>query len=182
MRKLKNEELNRIGVEEYKTSKKLPIVLVLDNIRSLSNIGSVFRTADGFRIEAIHLCGITAKPPHREIHKTALGATESVDWKYFENTVDSLKELKGQDFKILLLEQIDNSIPLHDFNPVEGEKYALVVGNEVRGVDENCLPLADACLEIVQFGTKHSFNVSISTAMALYHIALKVKYFDLLKP
>ena len=159
MRKLKTYELGRISVEEYKKADKLPLVVVLDNIRSLNNIGSIFRTSDAFRIEEIHLCGITACPPHREIHKTALGATESVDWKYFKNTLDSVNLLKEKGYIIASLEQADNSILLPDFKPQNNNKYAIILGNEVKGVDEEIVNISDLCVEIPQLGTKHSFNI-----------------------
>ncbi len=180
MRKLKIEELGRISVEEYKRAEKLPVTLVLDNLRSLNNIGSIFRTADGFRVENIHLCGITACPPHREIHKTALGATESVNWEYFKDTLDSIEELKSRNYKILSLEQTLNSTPLNEFVPQANQKYALVLGNEVKGVDDSVIGKSDECLEILQLGTKHSFNVTISAGMAIYDIALKLNYLNLL--
>lgn len=179
MRKLKLDELNRISVEVFKKSEKLPLTLVLDNIRSLNNIGSIFRTADGFRVEKIHLCGITACPPHRDIHKTALGATDSVDWKYFENTIDSVKELKANNYTILCLEQVEGSTYLHDFKPEKNAKYALVLGNEVKGVDDEIIENSDFYLEILQIGTKHSFNVTISAGIAIYDIALKINYLNL---
>lgn len=180
MRKLKLDELNRISVEDYKKSEKLPLTLVLDNIRSLNNIGSIFRTADGFRVEKIHLCGITACPPHRDIQKTALGATDSVEWKYFDNTLESIKELKEQGYIILCLEQVEESTYLHDFKPEKNAKYALVLGNEVKGVDDVILAYSDFYLEILQIGTKHSFNVTISAGIAIYDIALKINYIDLM--
>jgi tRNA G18 (ribose-2'-O)-methylase SpoU len=179
MRKLKIEELGRISVEEYKRAEKLPVTIVLDNIRSLNNIGSIFRTADGFRVEKIHLCGITAIPPHREIHKTALGATESVNWEYFKETLDSIEQLKLDGYKILSLEQTDNSTPLNEFFPQSNQKYALILGNEVKGVDDSVIGKSDRCLEILQLGTKHSFNVTISAGIAIYDIALKLNYLNL---
>lgn len=175
MRKIKNEELNRLSVEDYKSSDKLPIVIVLDNIRSLNNIGSTFRTADCFRLLEIHLCGITAKPPHREIQKTALGATETVDWKYFENTEDSLNTLKESGFKIYSVEQIENSISLENLTPNKSEKYALVFGNEINGVSEKVIELSDEYVEIPQYGTKHSFNVSVSIGIVLWQFLLHLK-------
>ena len=174
MRKLKTSELGRISVEEFKKSDKLPLVVVLDNIRSLSNIGSVFRTADAFRIEEIHLCGITARPPHREIHKTALGATESVDWSYFKNTIDSVNLLKEKGYIIVSLEQTTESIFLHNFKPSNGKKYAIILGNEVKGVDEEIINNSDICVEIPQSGTKHSFNVTVSAGIAIYSISLSL--------
>jgi len=176
MRKLKNDELGRLSVDEFKKAKKIPLILVLDNIRSLNNIGSIFRTADGFRLEAIHLCGITACPPHREIQKTALGSTDSVDWFYFEETISSINTLKEQDYLIVSLEQVEESIHLQDFEPSADKKYALVLGNEVKGVSQEIVSISDFCVEIPQIGTKHSFNVTVSAAIAIYHIALNINY------
>ncbi|HKL67929.1 MAG TPA: TrmH family RNA methyltransferase, partial [Bacteroidales bacterium] len=156
MRKLKMSELNRKTVEEFRKSDKSPFIIVLDNIRSLNNTGSVFRTADCLKAKAVYLCGITATPPHRDIHKTALGATESVDWHYYENTTEAIAELKKDGYRILALEQAEGSVKLQDFNPDNKNKYALVFGHEVKGVQQDVLDMADACLEIPQFGTKHS--------------------------
>ena len=169
-RKLKLDELNRVSVQEFKNQKKLPIIVVLDNIRSLNNIGSFFRTSDAFNIEAIYLCGITAQPPHREIQKTALGATESVEWKYFETTEQALVELKENEFLIYAIEQTENSIYLQEFT-YNLEKIALVFGNEVEGVGQNVINLSKNSIEIPQFGTKHSLNVSISFGVVLWHLA-----------
>lgn len=174
-RKLKNEELNRMSVNDFKKSAKNPIVVVLDNIRSLSNIGSVFRTADAFGIEGIHLCGITAQPPHREIHKTALSATESVDWKYFKDTLESVEELRKNGYVIISVEQVRNSVLLNNFKPEKNQKYALVFGNEVKGVEDNIIELSDTCIEIPQWGTKHSLNISVSAGVVLWDIVLKLK-------
>ena len=174
MRKLKNEELNRLSVENFKLADKLPIVLILDDIRSLNNIGSIFRTADAFRIESIYLCGITASPPHREIHKTALGATESVAWKYYKTTEEVVHELKRNGYKILAIEQTDDSTFLNSFQPKKAGKFALVFGNEVHGVGEKIVEVADYCIEIPQSGTKHSFNVSVSVGIVLWDIFLKL--------
>jgi len=173
-KKLSLEELKRMSISEFKEAPKVPIIVVLDNIRSLSNIGSVFRTADAFRIEAVYLCGITAKPPHREIHKTALSATESVEWKYFNNTIEAVEKLRKNNFRIVSIEQVDNSVMLNEFEPDPQCAYALVFGNEVHGVDENIIALSDKCVEIPQWGTKHSFNVSVSVGIALWDIALKL--------
>jgi len=174
MKKLKNSELNRLNIDSYKDADKNPIVLVLDNIRSLNNIGSIFRTADAFRIKAIYLCGITAQPPHREIHKTALGATDSVDWKYFKTTTEAVEELKNDGYEIISLEQADESIMLNNFSPKSGTAYAIVLGNEVKGVDQNIIDLSDYCIEIPQFGTKHSFNVTVSNGIIIWDILLKM--------
>jgi len=175
MRKIKNEELNRLSVDDYKASDKFPVVIVLDNIRSLNNIGSTFRTADCFRLFEIHLCGITAKPPHREIQKTALGATATVDWKHYENIEDSLMSLKESGYKIYSIEQIENSILLDDFTPIKSEKYALVFGNEINGVSEKAIERSDGYIEIPQYGTKHSFNVSVSIGIVLWQFLLHLK-------
>jgi len=175
MRKIKNEELDRLSVNGFKSSDKFPIVIVLDNIRSLNNIGSVFRTADCFRLDGIHLCGITAKPPHREIQKTALGATETVEWKYFENTDDSILALKESGFQVYSVEQVEKSISLDSFFPNKMEKYALVFGNEINGVSDKAVSLSDGYIEIPQFGTKHSFNVSVSVGIVLWQFMLHLK-------
>lgn len=170
MKKLKNSELNRISVDEYKTAEKTPFIIVLDNIRSLSNIGSVFRTADGFRIEAVYLCGISAKPPHREIQKTALGATESVPWEYFEETTEAIKALKKKNYQVFAVEQAENSLKLGDFTPDFTRKSAFIFGNEVKGVQQKAIDISDACLEIPQYGTKHSFNISITVGIVLWEM------------
>jgi len=174
VRKLKNIELNRLNIEDFKKAEKNPVILVLDNIRSLSNIGSIFRTADAFRLQGIHLCGITASPPHREIQKTALGATESVDWKYFKSTTDAVLKLKNDGFQILVLEQTDNSISLKNFVMTTPNKMAVILGNEVKGVSDEVLKIADYCIEIPQFGTKHSFNVAVSCGIVLWDLLLKM--------
>lgn len=174
-RKLAMNELNRLSVDEYKDSDKLPVIVVLDNIRSLSNIGSVFRTSDAFRIEGIHLCGITAQPPHREIHKTALSATESVDWKYFKETEESVINLRNEGYMIFAVEQVENSVMLNDFIPEKGKKIALIFGNEVKGVGQKIIDFADDCIEIPQWGTKHSLNISVSAGVVLWDIVLKIK-------
>jgi 23S rRNA (guanosine2251-2'-O)-methyltransferase len=161
MKKLKLEELGRISVEQFRSSDKLPICLVLDNIRSLHNVGSAFRTTDAFRFEKIFLAGITGTPPHREIEKTALGATQSVAWEYVESTAAVLQRLKNENYTIIIVEQTSSSIQLQQFTPEEGKKYCLVFGNEVNGVSEDALPLGDVAIEIPQFGTKHSLNVSV---------------------
>ncbi len=175
MRKISNEELNRPDLETFKSQEKNPIILVLDNIRSMHNVGSAFRTADAFAIEAVYLCGITAQPPHREIHKTALGATDSVAWKYFENTSQACKELKEKGYQISAIEQADQSTSLEEFQPKASDKLALVFGNEVFGVEDEVVESADLCLEIPQFGTKHSINVSVSMGVVLWDILNKTK-------
>ena len=173
MAKLKLDELNRVSVADFKNQQKLPIVLVLDEVRSLHNVGSIFRTADGFAVEAMVLCGITAQPPHREIEKTALGATQSVDWSYFPSTVAALLELKATGYTVLALEQASESIMLTDFTPTADTKYAIVLGNEVNGVNDEVMKLVDGCLEIPQFGTKHSFNVVVSAGIVLWDFFAK---------
>jgi len=169
-KKLKTNELGRVSVEEFKKQEKFPITLVLDNIRSLNNIGSMFRTADGLNIEQVFLCGITAKPPHREIQKTALGATESVNWKYFDSTIDALNHLKVNDWKTYALEQTEQTIKLNDLKVSAADKIAVIVGNEVMGVEQEVIDSVDNVVEIPQFGTKHSYNVSISAGIILWHL------------
>lgn len=167
------KELGRITPEMYRSAGKLPVVIVLDNIRSMMNTGSVFRTADAFLVEGICLCGFTATPPHREIHKTALGATESVDWTYYSQTTDAINELKSKGYVIVALEQTTASVDLRNFCPEKGRRYALVLGNEVKGVDDEVLALCDLSVEIPQFGTKHSFNVSVSAGIVLWDMFTK---------
>lgn len=174
MRKLRNEELDRLTIETYKSSQKLPIVIVLDNIRSLNNIGSVFRTSDAFRIERIYLCGITAKPPHKDIHKTALGATESVDWVYFEHTLDAIGELRSDGYMIYGVEQTVDSILLQNMEIDKKKKFALIFGHEMRGVDQAVVDAADLSIEIPQFGTKHSLNISVSAGVVLWEFYRKL--------
>lgn len=169
MEKKTIRDLNRDSIEQYRRRQKLPLVVVLDNIRSLNNIGSVFRTSDAFLVDSIMLCGITAVPPSPEIHKTALGAEMSVRWEYFPDTMECVRELHRRGFKVCVLEQVKESVRLNDFRPVAGEKYAIVAGHEVHGVDPDVVNAADVCLEIPQFGTKHSLNVSVSTGIALWH-------------
>ena len=173
MKKLLNEELNRLTVEEFKASAKIPVVVVLDNIRSLNNIGSAFRTSDAFRVKAMYLCGITAKPPHRDINKTALGATESVEWHYFEHTLEAVNQLKSEGYTIASVEQTENAVMLNDFSPDENASYALVFGNEVKGVEQNIVDNSHFALEIPQFGTKHSLNISVSVGVVLWHFVCK---------
>jgi 23S rRNA (guanosine2251-2'-O)-methyltransferase len=178
MRKLTMSELNRLSVEEFRQVPKFPIVVVLDNIRSQHNIGSVFRTADAFRVESICLCGITATPPHREIHKSALGATESVVWKYYVTTFEAIKELRSRGYKILAIEQTREKSLLTDYQPEPGEKLALVFGNEVNGIDQEVLDEVEICVEIPQFGTKHSLNISVSVGIVLWDILKKMNIFE----
>ena len=173
-RKLKNEELNRISVDEFKSITKTPVVIVLDNIRSLNNVGSVFRTADAFLIEAVYLCGITAQPPHREIQKTALGATEAVNWKYFKSTAEAIHELKENQFKIASIEQTENSTMLNDFSIKKNERLAIIFGNEVKGVEQSVIDLSDAIIEIPQYGTKHSLNISVSAGVVIWELYRKL--------
>lgn len=174
MRKLKNEELGRKNVVEFKKSSKTPIIIVLDNVRSLNNIGSVFRTADAFLIEAVYLCGITGSPPHREIEKTALGATESVSWKHFKTSLEAISELRKLDYNIYSIEQVEKSIHLNDFLPGTNRKIALVFGNEVSGVDQSVVDVCDGCIEIPQLGTKHSFNIAVSAGIVLWDLYWKM--------
>ncbi|MFA8450567.1 MAG: RNA methyltransferase [Bacteroidales bacterium] len=175
-RKLKNRELGRIDAKAYKELQKMPIILVLDNIRSLNNIGSLFRTADGMRIQGIYLCGITACPPHRDIQKTALGATDSVPWKYFDSTLEAMKELKSNGYKLIALEQVEGAVMLNDYMPSEQTQLAVIVGNEVKGVDDEVVNGVDLCIEIPQFGTKHSFNVTISAGIVLWDFCSKIGF------
>ena len=175
MRKLKNNELGRISVDEFKTVQKTPLIVVLDNIRSLNNIGSVFRTSDAFLIEKIYLCGICATPPNKEIHKTALGATESVAWEYIEDTLILVEKLKAENVKVLAIEQAENSTKLNTFYPEENEKYAIVMGNEVKGVQQEVVNASDLCIEIPQLGTKHSLNISVTTGVVLWDLFQKMQ-------
>jgi len=172
MRKLKITELNRLSPEEFKATDKIPLVVVLDNVRSLHNVGSVFRTSDAFLIEAVYLCGITAVPPHPEIHKTALGAENTVNWEYFENTLDAVRRLKEQGYTIFGIEQAENSRMLNELDLPKG-KYAVILGNEVKGVDQSVLDECDRCIEIPQFGTKHSLNVSVAAGIVLWELSEK---------
>lgn len=171
MRKLTNDELDRKSVTEFRASEKTPFIIILDNVRSLNNVGSIFRTADAFLVESLWLCGITATPPHRDIHKTALGATESVEWRYFADTSDAVNELRRKGYIIVSVEQAEGSVPLDRFITEPGKKYALVFGHEIKGVSEEVVNLSDACIEIPQYGTKHSFNVAVSTGIVLWELA-----------
>ena len=170
MRKLLNEELGRLTLEKYKESEKIPVLVVLDNIRSQNNIGSIFRTADAFRLEGIYLCGITAKPPHREIHKTALGATESVAWTYYKTTVEAVRQLKKEGYQVFSVEQAEGSLRPDRIKFRKDRKYALVFGHEVRGVGEELLEMSDGCIEIPQFGTKHSLNISVAAGIVIWEV------------
>ena len=174
MKKLTMDELNRISVEEYKQAEKTPIVVVLDNVRSMNNIGSVFRTADAFRIEKIYLCGITATPPHRDIHTTALGAENSVDWEYVEETLDCVKHLRDEGYTVYSVEQAEGSVMLQDFK-ADGRKTAVVFGNEIDGVAQEVVDASDGCIEIPQFGTKHSLNVSVTAGIVMWDLFSKMK-------
>ena len=176
MKKLKNSELNRIDVTTFKQVKKTSLIVILDNIRSLNNIGSVFRTSDAFLIEKIYLCGITATPPHKDIHKTALGATESVDWEYAENTLDVIKKLQQKNVKIASIEQAENSIKLQNFTVDKFQKYAIVMGNEVKGVQQEVVDASNYCIEIPQYGTKHSLNISVTTGIVIWDLFTKMHF------
>ncbi|XCF06919.1 RNA methyltransferase [Tamlana crocina] len=174
MRKLKNSELYRLSIDDFKEAEKTPIIIILDNIRSLNNIGSVFRTSDAFLIEKIYLCGITAQPPHKDIHKTALGSTETVDWEYSKNTLDAVEKLKSEGVKICSIEQAENATMLNDFEVKPNTKYALIFGNEVKGVAQNVVSASDAVIEIPQFGSKHSLNISVSCGVAVWDLFSKL--------
>lgn len=175
MRKLKNEELERKSIEEFKASEKTPLILILDDIRSLNNIGSVFRTADAFLVKKIYLCGITATPPHKDIHKTALGATESVDWEYKKDVLSLIEELQQNKIEIVAIEQAENSVKLNDFNPEKNKTYAFILGNEVKGVQQSVVSRADKVVEIPQLGTKHSINISVCAGICVWDFFSKVK-------
>lgn len=170
MQKLTVEELNRIDIDTFKTAEKLPLIMVLDNIRSLYNVGSVLRTADAFRLEAVWMCGITAVPPSPEIHKTALGAEDSVAWRYFENTLQVVEELKRKGYTVLAVEQVKGSLKLGEFSFERGHRYALVMGNEVKGVQQEVVDACDQALEIPQYGTKHSMNVSVTAGIVMWEV------------
>ena len=174
-RKLKNSELDRINAEEYKTADKTPLIIILDNIRSLNNIGSVFRTADAFLVKKIYLCGITAQPPHKDIQKTALGATDSVEWEYAENTLDVIKKLNSEGVFVASIEQAELAINLNDFSVQKEMTYAIIFGNEVKGVQQKVVSASDAVIEIPQFGTKHSLNISVSVGVVVWDLFVKLK-------
>jgi tRNA G18 (ribose-2'-O)-methylase SpoU len=175
MRKLKNTELDRLSVDEYKEIVKTPITVILDNIRSCNNIGSVFRTSDALLIEKVILCGITATPPNKDIHKTALDAEKSVPWEYFEETEDAVHRLKENGYRVFAVEQVENSISLPDFTPKKDQKLALVFGNEVKGVQQSVVNSCDGAIEIPQYGTKHSFNISVSAGIVLWDLVYKLR-------
>ena len=174
-RKLKNSELDRKSISEYKASEKTPLIVIMDNVRSLNNIGSIFRTADAFLIEKIYLCGITATPPHKDIQKTALGATEAVDWEYSESALELVQKLQKEQIQILSVEQAENSLSLADFLPQKGKKYALVFGNEVKGVQQKVVSAGDDVLEIPQLGSKHSLNIAVSAGVVLWDLFSKIR-------
>lgn len=174
-RKLKNSELNRLEISEFKKAQKSPIIIILDNIRSLNNIGSVFRTSDAFLVEKIYLCGITAQPPHNDIRKTALGSTESVDWEYHENTLGVIEKLKSQNVSICSVEQAENATMLHNFKPRPKTRYAFVFGNEVKGVSQDVVNASDMVIEIPQYGTKHSLNISVSAGVVIWDMFSKIQ-------
>src|SRR5690554_1096367 len=175
-RKLANEELPRLSVEEFTEAKKTRIIVILDNLRSLNNIGSIFRTSDAFLIEKIYLCGITATPPHKDIHKTALGATETVDWEYVENCTEVVTKLKEEGVQAIAIEQAENAVFLNDFHPNDNTTYAFIFGNEVRGVSQKVVNQCDMVVEIPQYGTKHSLNIAVSTGVVLWDAFSKMKY------
>ncbi len=174
MRKLKNSELDRLSVDAFKNKEKTPLIIVLDNIRSLNNIGSVFRTSDAFLIEKIYLCGITAIPPHKDIHKTALGSTDTVDWEYVKDTLALVEKLKTKNVKVCSIEQAENATMLNDFLPQPNTKYALVFGNEVKGVSQDVVNASNSVIEIPQFGTKHSLNISVSCGVVVWDVFSKL--------
>jgi tRNA G18 (ribose-2'-O)-methylase SpoU len=176
MRKLENSELGRKSIEDFKEAKKTPIIIILDDIRSLHNIGSVFRTADAFLIEKIYLCGITATPPNKEIHKTALGATETVAWEHCTNVLEVIENLKKDNITVLAIEQVESAIFLQDFEVEKNKKYALVFGNEVFGVSQEAVAMCDGCIEIPQLGTKHSLNISVSAGIVVWDLFKKMKW------
>ena len=172
---MKITELNRISAEEFKKANKLPLVVILDNVRSLHNIGSVFRTSDAFRVECIYLCGITATPPHPEMHKTALGAEFTVDWKYVNNAVEAVDNLRQEGYIVFSVEQAENSIMLEDMRLEQGKRYAVVLGNEVKGVQQEVIDHSDGCIEIPQYGTKHSLNVSVTAGIVIWDLFKQLK-------
>ena len=176
MRKLRTIEMHRMTVKEFKEARKLPLIVVLDNVRSLHNVGSVFRSCDAFRIEAVYLCGITAQPPSAEIHKTALGAEDSVDWFYFADATEAIAQLHSSGVTTYSVEQTEGAIALQDIKVKQGERYAVVLGNEVKGVQQNVVDLCDGCIEIPQFGTKHSLNVSVAAGIVVWELARKLMF------
>ena len=181
MKKLKNSELSRLSIDEFKNSSKTPVIVILDNIRSAHNVGSIFRTCDAFLIDKIILCGITAIPPNKEIRKTALGSSESVDWRYYKNTEEVIMKLKKKDYQIIAVEQANKSIKLESFRPENEKKYAIIFGNEIKGISQKIIDNSDSVIEIPQFGTKHSLNVSVSAGIVIWDIFSKISLnqFDL---
>lgn len=171
MRKIRTIEMQRLSIEEFKEADKLPLIVVLDDVRSMYNVGSVFRTCDAFRVEAVYLCGISCTPPATEIHKTALGAEDSVNWKYFKTALEAVDELKKEGYQVLSVEQVEHSTKLQTFIPQEGQRYAVILGNEVKGVHQEVVDASDGCLEIPQLGTKHSMNVSVTAGIIIYKFA-----------
>ena len=176
MRKIKNSDLNRLSLDSFKAAEKSPLIIILDNVRSLNNVGSVFRTADAFRVKHIYLCGITATPPHKDIQKTALGSTNSVDWSYAENTQSIVKKLQSEKVKVIAIEQADNSTKLQSFLPQKKTTYALVFGHEVKGVSQDVVSRCDGIIEIPQYGTKHSLNVAVSSGVVLWDLFSKINH------
>ncbi len=174
MRKLKNRELDRKSIEEFKSAKKTPLIVILDNIRSANNVGSVFRSSDAFLIDKVYLCGITATPPNKDIQRTALGATDSVAWEYKKDTISLLKELQKEGVMIASIEQAENAIMLNEFSPPENKKLAIVLGNEVKGVQQEVVSASDTCIEIPQLGTKHSLNISVTCGVVLWDLLVKL--------
>ncbi|MDA8904009.1 RNA methyltransferase [Flavobacteriaceae bacterium] len=173
MRKLKNSELNRISPKEFKEAKKSPVIVILDNIRSLNNIGSIFRTSDAFMVEKIYLCGITATPPHKDINKTALGSTESVEWHHTTSTLELVNQLQKEGISVISIEQCEGSSKLHEYKFEKGKKYAFIFGNEIKGVDQEVINQSDDVIEIPQLGTKHSLNISVSVGIVLWNSVFK---------
>lgn len=171
MKKLRTIEIQRLSVDEFKQAEKLPLIVVLDDVRSMHNVGSVFRTGDAFRIEAVYLCGITSTPPNAEIHKTALGAEDSVEWKYFDTALEAVEALKSNGYEVYSVEQAHGSTMLQEFTPIYNNRYAVILGNEVKGVHQEVIDASDGCLEIPQFGTKHSMNVSVTAGIIIWHFA-----------
>lgn len=176
MRKIKNNELNRLSIEDFKSAQKTPIIIVLDNVRSLNNIGSIFRTADAFLIDHIYLCGITATPPNKDIQKTALGSTNSISWSYEKDTLSVVKKLQSKKIKVIAVEQVESSVMLQEFKTFKNDVYALVFGHEVKGVSQEVVSQCDVAIEIPQHGTKHSFNISVSCGIVLWELFSKINY------
>ena len=174
MRKLRNEELNRLSIEEFKAKRKTPLAVVLDNVRSMHNVGSIFRSSDAFLVDKIYLCGITAVPPHIDIHKTALGSTDSVEWEYYEDTLEAINDLKNMGYILIGIEQTEESVMLYDFKPTPGQHYAVIFGHEVRGVKQAIIDQCDLTIEIPQFGTKHSLNISVCAGIVIWELLQKL--------